>query len=36
LALSRRIMREVGASPDGIEGARAFVEKRPPVWAPPT
>lgn len=35
-ALSRRIMREVGASPDGIEGARAFVEKRPPVWAPPT
>ena len=35
-ALSRRIMREVGTSPDGIEGARAFVEKRPPVWAPPT
>ena len=35
-ALRRRIMREVGASPDGIEGARAFVEKRPPVWAPPT
>lgn len=35
-ALSRRIMREVGASPDGIEGARAFIEKRAPVWAPPT
>lgn len=35
-ALNRRIMREVGRSPDGLEGARAFVEKRPPVWAPPT
>ncbi len=34
-ALSRRIMREVGTSPDGIEGATAFVEKRAPNWAPP-
>jgi enoyl-CoA hydratase len=34
--LSRRIMREVGASPDGIEGARAFVEKRAAVWTDPT
>jgi enoyl-CoA hydratase len=34
-ALSKRIMREVGASPDGIEGATAFVEKRAPNWAPP-
>jgi enoyl-CoA hydratase len=34
-ALSRRIMREVGASPDGIEGATAFVEKRAPNWAAP-
>ena len=34
-ALSRRIMREVGSSPDGIEGATAFVEKRAPTWAPP-
>jgi enoyl-CoA hydratase len=34
-ALSRRIMREVGRSPDGIEGATAFVEKRAPNWAPP-
>ena len=31
-ALSRRIMREVGQSPDGIEGATAFAEKRAPVW----
>ena len=29
-------MREVGASPDGIEGATAFVEKRAPDWAAPT
>ena len=35
-ALSRRIMREVGRSPDGLEGARAFVEKRPPAWTNPT
>jgi len=28
-------MREVGRSPDGIEGATAFVEKRAPSWAPP-
>jgi len=34
-ALSKRIMREVGQSPDGIEGATAFVEKRAPNWAPP-
>ena len=34
-ALSRRVMREVGSSPDAREGARAFVEKRPPVWADP-
>lgn len=34
--LSRRVMREVGSSPDGIEGATAFVEKRSPVWADPT
>jgi enoyl-CoA hydratase/carnithine racemase len=33
--LNRRIMREVGSSPDAIEGATAFVEKRPPNWAPP-
>ena len=33
--LSKRIMREVGQSPDGIEGATAFVEKRAPNWAPP-
>jgi enoyl-CoA hydratase len=26
---------EVGASGDGIEGATAFVEKRPPVWNKP-
>lgn len=26
---------EVGASGDGIEGATAFVEKRPPVWNEP-
>ncbi len=32
--LNRRLMREVAASPDGREGAAAFVEKRPPVWAP--
>ena len=35
-ALNRRIMREVAASPDGVEGARAFVEKRAPVWTDPT
>jgi enoyl-CoA hydratase len=33
--LNRRIMREVGSSPDAIEGATAFVEKRAPNWAPP-
>jgi len=33
--LSKQIMREVGRSPDGIEGATAFVEKRTPNWAPP-
>jgi enoyl-CoA hydratase/carnithine racemase len=33
--LNRRIMRQVAASPDGIEGARAFVDKRAPVWADP-
>ncbi len=32
-ALNRRIMHEVAASPDGIEGARAFVEKRTPSGA---
>jgi len=26
---------EVGASGDGIEGATAFIEKRPPVWNQP-
>jgi hypothetical protein len=26
---------EVGASGDGIEGATAFIEKRPPVWRRP-
>ena len=31
-ALNRRIMREVGAHPDAVEGATAFVEKRAPVW----
>lgn len=35
-ALNRQIMREVAASPDGIEGATAFIEKRDPVWADPT
>ncbi|MFM8302819.1 MAG: enoyl-CoA hydratase-related protein [Actinomycetota bacterium] len=35
-ALNRQIMREVAASPDGIEGASAFIEKRDPVWADPT
>lgn len=34
--LNRRIMREVATSPDGIEGARAFIEKRAPVWSDPT
>jgi enoyl-CoA hydratase len=34
-ALNRQVMREVGASGDGIEGATAFIEKRAPVWAPP-
>jgi len=33
--LNRRIMREVGSSPDALEGATAFVEKRAPNWAPP-
>ena len=33
--LNRRIMREVGSSPDAIEGATAFVEKRAPNWSPP-
>jgi enoyl-CoA hydratase len=33
--LNRRVMREVASSPDGIEGARAFVEKRAPVWTDP-
>ena len=35
-ALNRRLMREVAQSPDGIEGATAFVEKRAPVWADPS
>ena len=35
-ALNRRLMHEVASSPDGIEGARAFVEKRTPVWTDPT
>ena len=34
-ALSKQIMREVGRSSDGIEGATAFLEKRAPNWAPP-
>lgn len=34
--LNRQIMREVAASPDGVEGASAFIEKRDPVWADPT
>jgi enoyl-CoA hydratase len=29
---SAELSREVFASPDSIEGARAFAEKRPPVW----
>jgi enoyl-CoA hydratase len=33
--LNRRLMREVGRSPDGIEGATAFIEKRAPVWTDP-
>ena len=33
--LGRRVMREVGSSPDGLEGATAFVEKRAPVWSAP-
>jgi enoyl-CoA hydratase/carnithine racemase len=35
-ALNRRLMHEVAASPDGLEGARAFVEKRTPTWTEPT
>lgn len=33
--LNRQIMRSVNWSPDAKEGARAFTEKRAPVWAPP-
>ena len=29
---SRELQRDVFASPDAIEGARAFAEKRDPVW----
>jgi enoyl-CoA hydratase/carnithine racemase len=29
---SAALSREIGASPDAREGARAFAEKRPPVW----
>lgn len=29
---SAELGREVDASPDAVEGARAFAEKRPPVW----
>ena len=29
---SAELSREVFASPDSVEGARAFAEKRPPVW----
>jgi enoyl-CoA hydratase len=29
---SAELSREVFASPDSVEGARAFAEKRPPIW----
>jgi enoyl-CoA hydratase/carnithine racemase len=29
---SAELSRQIGASPDAREGARAFAEKRPPVW----
>ena len=29
---SAELSQEVFASPDSVEGARAFAEKRPPVW----
>ena len=31
-ARSSELSREVFASPDSVEGATAFAEKRPPVW----
>ncbi|MFW6868052.1 enoyl-CoA hydratase-related protein [Nocardioides sp. CPCC 206347] len=30
--LQRPFMNEIGAAPDAMEGARAFVERRPAVW----
>lgn len=30
--LERVYLRELGADPDGFEGIRAFLEKRPPLW----
>jgi enoyl-CoA hydratase len=33
--LTRQIAREVGKSGDGLEGAKAFAEKRDPVWNTP-
>lgn len=33
LALMERAIVELGASPDAIEGRRAFTEKRQPVWS---
>lgn len=34
LAVERALQTEAAATPDHTEGVRAFVEKRPPQWAP--